>query len=64
MRIAVLLNRSRKSDAPKFVGAQADGTSLNLRFDPLWLRSNPLTIADLERERELLKPIGYTLEYR
>ena len=64
LRIAVLLNRSRKSDAPKFVGAQADGTSLNLRFDPLWLRSNPLTIADLERERELLKPIGYTLDYR
>ena len=63
LRIAVLLHRSRKSEAPERVSASAEGQVLRLAFDPLWLQSNPLTVADLEREIVLLKPIGYTLEY-
>ena len=63
LRIAVLLNRSRKSETPERVAATAEAQTLRLIFDPLWLQSNPLTVADLEREIALLKPIGYTLEY-
>jgi exopolyphosphatase/guanosine-5'-triphosphate,3'-diphosphate pyrophosphatase len=61
LRLAVLLNRSRKksSDVPVRLAAGAD--SLSISFDADWLAANPLTIADLEREQEFLKPVGYAL---
>jgi exopolyphosphatase/guanosine-5'-triphosphate,3'-diphosphate pyrophosphatase len=61
LRLAVLLNRSRKSDiVPKFKLSVSDNT-IELRFDAEWLLANPLTIADLEREQEFLTQVGYSL---
>ena len=63
LRLAVLLNRSRSTkELPPIDLAVADN-SLELRFDPTWLSSNPLTVADLERERQLLQGVGYELHF-
>jgi hypothetical protein len=35
--------------------------AVSLSFAADWLAENPLTIADLEREQELLEQIGYDL---
>ena len=58
----MLLNRSRSAAAMPRVGLIAGRRSLTLRFDPDWLAENPLTIADLEREREFLALVGYQLD--
>jgi hypothetical protein len=34
-----------------------------MTFDPEWLEANPLTVADLEREKRLLAQAGYELGY-
>ena len=61
LRLAVLLNRSRKKIAPIPVSLQVTDDSLQLEFDADWLAANPLTIADLEHEQEALAAVGYTL---
>jgi exopolyphosphatase/guanosine-5'-triphosphate,3'-diphosphate pyrophosphatase len=63
LRLAVLLNRSRNDAemAPVELGVDAHG--LSLKFDPDWLRANPLTVVDLEREQRLLAQAGYELGY-
>jgi hypothetical protein len=38
--------------------------SLDLRFDAAWLAENPLTVADLERERSFTRAADYTLNFR
>ena len=62
LRLAVLLNRSRNAvELPKIrFSATQDGFSVG--FDADWLAENPLTIADLERERSYVEEVGYTLE--
>ncbi len=37
--------------------------SLDLRFDASWLSANPLTVADLERERAYLEAVEYELSF-
>ena len=63
LRLAVLLSRGRnQADVPPIrvsVGEQ----SLELRFDTGWLGANPLTVADLERERGYLDKVGYALSF-
>ena len=61
LRLAVLLNRSRKADARPPCTLSADGNALQLCFDADWLAANPLTLADLEREKLLLQDVGYEL---
>ena len=61
LRLAVLLNRSRKEVEQIPVTINADDDSLTLLFDADWLADNPLTIADLERESGYLRQIGYDL---
>jgi exopolyphosphatase/guanosine-5'-triphosphate,3'-diphosphate pyrophosphatase len=63
LRLAVLLNRSRKSDAAPALAIRASESSLRLSFDPEWLKANPLTVADLEREQELLAAVDYGLSF-
>jgi exopolyphosphatase/guanosine-5'-triphosphate,3'-diphosphate pyrophosphatase len=63
LRLAVLLNRSRKNDESPALEIQTGENSLRLKFDPKWLEANPLTVADLEREQALLAPIDYELEF-
>ncbi|MDJ0751274.1 MAG: Ppx/GppA phosphatase family protein [Woeseiaceae bacterium] len=61
LRLAVLLNRSRKSIPHADLRVRVTDHSLSIGFDPQWLAENPLTLADLEREREFLQQIGYDL---
>ena len=61
LRLAVLLNRSRKSLEHADMKIHVTDDSLSLSFDPQWLADNPLTLADLEREREFLEQVGYDL---
>ncbi len=63
LRLAVLLNRSRKSDVVPAFDLEVAQKSLKLRFDPEWLEANPLTVVDLEREKEFLDNVGYELQF-
>jgi exopolyphosphatase/guanosine-5'-triphosphate,3'-diphosphate pyrophosphatase len=63
LRLAVLLNRSRKNDEAPALEIQTSENSLRLKFDPKWLEANPLTVADLEQEQELLALVDYDLSF-
>ena len=61
LRLAVLLSRSRKETEQPPVSIFVRDNRIDLSFDADWLAENPLTIADLEREREFLEQVGYDL---
>ena len=61
LRLAVLLNRSRSAIDIPDVSIRVTDDSMTLGFDRQWLSDNPLTVADLERERDFLQQVGYTL---
>lgn len=62
LRLAVLLHHSRSREALPKLKLKTDGVVFNLRFPRGWLDSHPLTLADLEQEREYLQGINLTLE--
>lgn len=62
-RLAVLLNRSRRTVASPPVLLRASGKRLKVLFDRTWLRGNHLTRADLKRERVWLKVVGVKLRF-
>ena len=61
LRLAVLLNRSRKASLRVPAQIRASGRSIGISFNAEWLAANPLTIADLEREQGFLDQVGYDL---
>ena len=62
-RLAVLLNRSRSSlELPEIQIAVGDNR-IRLEFPQGWLDDNPLTITDLEREKNYLDQVGYDLTF-
>ena len=63
LRLSVLLNRSRTTKELPSIALDVGEDSLELRFDPDWLQSNPLTVADLEREQAFMASLGYTLGF-
>jgi exopolyphosphatase/guanosine-5'-triphosphate,3'-diphosphate pyrophosphatase len=63
LRLAVLLNRSRGAPDLTHIRAVANDASLTLEFPGGWLQSNPLTVADLERERGYLRSIRHKLRF-
>ncbi len=63
LRLAVLLNRSRNVTESPQVKLLTTDSGLSLSFDDDWLATNPLTIADLERERDFLAHVGYELDF-
>lgn len=63
LRLAVLLNRSRKSNVVPDLDLNVTENTLQLRFDAKWLEANPLTIADLEREQVFVAELGYSLTF-
>lgn len=63
LRLAVLLNRNRSAARIPPIALAVTGNSMHLGFDPDWLSANPLTVADLERERGFLAKVGYDLEF-
>lgn len=63
LRLAVLLNRSRSREPLPTFGVRVDGRSIALRFPKGWLSENPLTAADLSRERDYLDAVDYRLQF-
>lgn len=61
LRLAFLLNRARSGRAQPALRLSVRGRQLLLRFPRGWLRTHPLTVADLEQEAEYLKGSRYTL---
>ena len=61
LRIAVLVNRSRSKHALPEIILQVDDESILLKFPAGWLDENPLTVADIDRERQFLDGAGYKL---
>jgi len=62
LRLAVTLCRARSETEVGDFGLQADGRTLTLTLDSVWLNARPLLRYDLEIEREELKRIGLTLQ--
>jgi exopolyphosphatase/guanosine-5'-triphosphate,3'-diphosphate pyrophosphatase len=60
-RIACCLNRSRSTETLPEFGLDAKKSTLTLRFPKNWFDSNPLTLADLEEERERLRAVDVEL---
>jgi exopolyphosphatase/guanosine-5'-triphosphate,3'-diphosphate pyrophosphatase len=63
LRLAVLLHRERAEEPVVLAGARARGKTLTLTFQAGWLAAHPLTLADLEGEREELRAIGLKLVF-
>ncbi|MDJ0938946.1 MAG: Ppx/GppA phosphatase family protein [Woeseiaceae bacterium] len=63
LRLAVLMNRSRRDTASPAVKLSVEEQGLELKFDPAWLQANPLTVADLKRESGYLGAVGYELGF-
>ena len=64
LRLAVLLNRSRNSSPSPPARIRTSESGLTISFDADWLDENPLTLADLERERGYLQQVGYELKVK
>jgi exopolyphosphatase/guanosine-5'-triphosphate,3'-diphosphate pyrophosphatase len=63
LRIAVLLHRGRSPQALPEVQARAKGRSLHLELSQRWMKDHPLTLEDLEQERQYLKEAGFRLSF-
>jgi len=64
LRLAVLLNRSRGNVGDVRIKAAAADNQLTLEFPDAWLKENPLTITDLDREQDYLADMDIDLIYR
>jgi exopolyphosphatase/guanosine-5'-triphosphate,3'-diphosphate pyrophosphatase len=63
LRLAVLLHRSRSTADLPPVRLTVGKKDLKLVFPKGWLRENPLTLADLRRERTYLRQAGFRLRF-
>jgi exopolyphosphatase/guanosine-5'-triphosphate,3'-diphosphate pyrophosphatase len=61
LRLAVVLHRTRSSEALPPLVFQAEGATIKLRFPTGWLAAHPLTRADLREERQHLLELGIKL---
>jgi exopolyphosphatase/guanosine-5'-triphosphate,3'-diphosphate pyrophosphatase len=64
LRLAVLLNRSRGAQQAPPVALRTRKAGYMLAFPEGWLEQNPLSLADLQEERERLQAISYEVELR
>jgi len=62
VRLAVLIQHPRNMEAPPAFTLTAHKDKLVLEFPPGWLEDRPLTLADLENERDYLAKQDFTLE--
>ena len=63
LRIAVLLHRGRSPQPLPDVQALVKGRSLQLGLPQRWMKDHPLTLEDLEQERQYLKEAGFRLSF-
>jgi exopolyphosphatase/guanosine-5'-triphosphate,3'-diphosphate pyrophosphatase len=61
LRLAALVHRSRTGGVAPELKLRVQGRNLRLQVPAAWLDSNPLTLADLERERDFLADEDYKL---
>ena len=61
LRLAILLHRSRSTDALPKIQLHTRGRSITIRFPPQWLGQHPLTEADLQQEARYLEEADITL---
>jgi len=61
LRLAVLLNRSRSEVALPQIDLEVSGCQVRFKLTSGWLGKNPLTRADLDREKNYLAKVGYEL---
>jgi exopolyphosphatase / guanosine-5'-triphosphate,3'-diphosphate pyrophosphatase len=64
LRVAVILQRSRRDEDRPEVAAVANGQSLRLTLHHSWLATHALSRAELETERARLNRLGVALEVR
>ena len=64
LRVAVLLHRARSAERLPALTVRADDRGLELKLGRDWLAQHPLTVADLDQEREHLKDLGVKLQLR
>jgi exopolyphosphatase/guanosine-5'-triphosphate,3'-diphosphate pyrophosphatase len=62
-RLAVLLNRSRSPHELPAISLDVCGESIKLVFPDGWLAANPLSSADLDREKKYLEDVGLVLDF-
>jgi exopolyphosphatase / guanosine-5'-triphosphate,3'-diphosphate pyrophosphatase len=63
LRLAVLLHRARMPQSFPDVKLRIKGRSLSLELPVRWMKDHPLTLEDLEQEREYLKEAGFRLVF-
>ncbi|MBL8299078.1 MAG: Ppx/GppA family phosphatase [Rhodanobacteraceae bacterium] len=64
LRVATLLHRARSADRLPALAIHGDERLLELKLGRDWLEQHPLTVADLDQEREHLKDLGFKLQLR
>ncbi len=63
LRLAVLLHRGRSPQPLPEVKLRVKGRVLALELPPRWMKEHPLTLEDLEQERQYLRDAGFRLNY-
>jgi exopolyphosphatase/guanosine-5'-triphosphate,3'-diphosphate pyrophosphatase len=63
LRLAVILNRSRRDDVPFFKVKTKNGNQIRLKFEEGYLENSPLLNADLVEEAQFLAP-GFELKFK
>ncbi len=61
LRIAILLHRARSESQLPDITASVEKNRIYLNFPKGWLKAQPLTLADLRREKAYLDKVGLTL---
>lgn len=64
LRVATLLHRARSADRLPALTVRGDERLIELKLGRDWLEQHPLTVADLDQEREYLKDLGFKLQLR
>jgi len=63
LRLSVLLHRGRSPEPLPDVRLQVKGRNIGLELPQRWMKEHPLTLEDLEQERQYLKEAGFRLTY-
>jgi len=63
LRLSVLLHRGRSPQPLPGVQLHVKGRTLSLELPQRWMKEHPLTLEDLEQERQYLKDAGFRLNY-
>ncbi len=63
LRLAVLLHRGRSPQPLPEVRLKVKGRAMSLELPSRWMKDHPLTLEDLEQERDYLKEAGFRLTF-